>query len=125
MGKRLSGRLIPVRLDEPNYEKLVGLARAYGLRPAVMARLLLIQALSRPDLRFEFSTDGRPVAAELPGAAEAPARYYILSEDDLAAIRRLWEESALRVSRAVRQRARRMSPEQAEFYEQSLARAEG
>lgn len=125
MGKRLSGRLIPVRLDEPNYEKLVALARAYGLRPAVMARLLLIQALSRPDLRFEFSADGRPVAEELPEAAEAPARYYILSEDDLAAIRRLWEESALRVSRAVRQRARRMSPEQAELYEQSLARAEG
>ncbi len=111
MGRRLSGRLIPVRLDEQNYEKLTALAQAYGLRPAVMARLLLIQALSRPDLRFEPSEDGQG-----PAASEAPTRYYILSEDDLAAIRRMWEESALRVSRAVRERARQVSPEQAETY---------
>lgn len=110
MGKRLSGRLIPVRLDEANYERLVGLARAYGLRPAVMARLLLIQALHRSDRWFETPADGPPPAAEVVGVSEAPTRYYILSEDDLAAIRRLWEESALRVSQAMRQRARQMPP---------------
>ncbi len=111
MGRRLSGRLIPIRLDEPDYERLAALARAHGLGPAVMARLLLSEALSRPDLRFEPSEDGQG-----PAASEAPTRYYILSEDDLAAIRRMWEESALRVSRAVRERARRVSPEQAESY---------
>ncbi len=117
MGKRLSGRLIPVRLDEQNYEKLTALARAYGLRPAVMARLLLIQALSRPDLRSEPAGDGRQPAEEALEVSEAPTRYYVLSEDDLAAIRRMWEESALRVSRAVRQRARPVPPEQAEVYQ--------
>ncbi len=124
MGKRLSGRLIPVRLDEQNYEKLTALARAYGLRPAVMARLLLIQALSRPDLRIE-PADGRRPAEEAFEASEAPTRYYVLSEDDLAAIRRMWEESALRVSRAVRQRARRVPPEQAEIYQQNPGQAQG
>jgi|GEM_PF-2500179 hypothetical protein len=123
MGKRVSGRLIPVRLDEQNYEKLTALARAYGIPPGVMARLLLIQALGRPDLRLTAGLDGeRPDRVEEVSAA--PSRYYILSEDDLAAIRRMWEDSALRVSRAVRERARQMSPEQAELYEQSLARAE-
>jgi hypothetical protein len=123
MGKRVSGRLIPVRLDDQNYEKLTALARAYGIPPGVMARLLLIQALGRPDLRLTAGPDG-----ERPGwegeVSAAPSKYYILSEDDLAAIRRMWEESALRVSRAVRERARQMSSEQAELYEQSLARAE-
>ncbi len=122
MGKRVSGRLIPVRLDDQSHERLITLARAYGVRPAVMARLLLIQALGRPDLRFEPPTDGRQ-AAEVLEVSEAPVRYYVLSEEDLAAIRRMWEESVLRAAQAVRQRARRMSPEQAQLYEQSLARA--
>ncbi len=117
MGRRPSSRLIPIRLNEPDYEKLAAMARAHGLRPAVMARLLLSEALGRPNLRFDPSDDG-----QRPVDSQAPTRYYILSEDDLAAIRRMWEESALRVSRAVWERARQVSPEQAEIYAQAPAR---